>query len=208
MTATYRSIPQPYSRRVSGNSNPQPFTHSAGCQRRFSHWSATLPVLPLWSQFELGRRPGHDRRPQLRHQGLRQHPRRLRRPGLGRRPAGDRPADIAVSANPTTRCSRRTWRATMIPFTPATSPRPTRSSASASTTLMTQTFAHEGRMPPLVEDNRLRRPVSAPCPASYYAYPAFPNYTGNVGDDNPAWSAFAGSGIPGPPSTPRPRARA
>ena len=40
---------------------------------------------------ELGRRPDHDGRAQLRHQGLRQRSGRLRRPGLGRRSAADQP---------------------------------------------------------------------------------------------------------------------
>ena len=53
-----------------------------------------------------------------------------------------------------------------------------------------QTFAHEGRMPPLVEDNRLdaqfpnpnyaraSTTILAPIPGT------FPNYTSNIGDDN------------------------
>jgi prepilin-type N-terminal cleavage/methylation domain-containing protein len=51
-----------------------------------------------------------------------------------------------------------------------------------------QTFAHEGRIPPLVEDNRL----DAQFPNQSYVsttnfiaqYPAFPNYSSNIGDDN------------------------
>ncbi len=53
-----------------------------------------------------------------------------------------------------------------------------------------QTFAHEGRMPPLVEDNR--RDYQNPNPY-YYGYnnyvpqyPAIPSYSSNIGDDNPA----------------------
>jgi len=49
--------------------------------------------------------------------------------------------------------------------------------------LINQTFAHEGRMPPLVEDNRYDAQYGA-VPANYYT--AYPNYTGNIGDDNPA----------------------
>ena len=49
--------------------------------------------------------------------------------------------------------------------------------------LLTQTFAHEGRVPPLVEDNIFDAQYGA-VPANYYT--AYPNYTGNVGDDNPA----------------------
>ena len=51
----------------------------------------------------------------------------------------------------------------------------------------------------------LRRPVRR-CAGGYYAAPNN-TYTGNIGDDNPRWSACGGSGIPGPPNTPRPRAR-
>jgi hypothetical protein len=43
-----------------------------------------------------------------------------------------------------------------------------------------QTFAHEGRMPPLVEDLR----VDAQYGAATYPFPAGNTYTGNVGDDN------------------------
>ena len=54
-----------------------------------------------------------------------------------------------------------------------------------------QTFAHEGRMPPLVEDQRADAQFG-PVPLNYY--PAVPNppynasyasYTGNIGDDQP-----------------------
>ena len=50
--------------------------------------------------------------------------------------------------------------------------------------LLTQTFAHEGRVPPLVEDNIFDAQYGA-VPAGYYGT-AYPNYTGNIGDDNPA----------------------
>ena len=50
--------------------------------------------------------------------------------------------------------------------------------------LINQTFAHEGRMPPLVEDNRYDAQFGA-VPAGYYGT-AYPNYTSNIGDDNPA----------------------
>ena len=45
--------------------------------------------------------------------------------------------------------------------------------------LLTQTFAHEGRVPPLVEDIIFDAQYGA---GSYPGY----NYTGNIGDDNPA----------------------
>jgi len=45
--------------------------------------------------------------------------------------------------------------------------------------LINQTFAHEGRMPPLVKDNRYDAQYGA---VLYTGY----NYTGNIGDDNPA----------------------
>ena len=45
--------------------------------------------------------------------------------------------------------------------------------------LLNQTFAHEGRVPPLVEDNIFDAQYGA---GSYPGY----NYTGNIGDDNPA----------------------
>ena len=45
--------------------------------------------------------------------------------------------------------------------------------------MLTQTFAHEGRVPPLVEDNIFDAQYGA---GSYPGY----NYTGNIGDDNPA----------------------
>ena len=48
---------------------------------------------------------------------------------------------------------------------------------------LTQTFAHEGRMPPLVEDNVFDAQYGA-VPAGYYAAPNN-TYTGNIGDDNP-----------------------
>lgn len=48
---------------------------------------------------------------------------------------------------------------------------------------LTQTFAHEGRMPPLQNDLRYDAQYGAVI-AGYYS--AAPNYTGNVGDDNPA----------------------
>jgi type II secretory pathway pseudopilin PulG len=51
-----------------------------------------------------------------------------------------------------------------------------------------QTFAHEGRIPPLVEDNRLDSQYPNPTyvnPTTFAAqYPLFPNYSSNVGDDN------------------------
>ncbi len=52
-----------------------------------------------------------------------------------------------------------------------------------------QTFAHEGRMPPMVEDNRLDPQFPNPNYVSYNnfipQYAAFPNYSGNIGDDSP-----------------------
>ncbi|QEH38167.1 hypothetical protein OJF2_67650 [Aquisphaera giovannonii] len=54
--------------------------------------------------------------------------------------------------------------------------------------VVNQTFAHEGRMPPLVNDNRLDASNPNPTyvsPTSYTpAYPAVPTYSSNVGDDN------------------------
>ncbi len=51
-----------------------------------------------------------------------------------------------------------------------------------------QTFAHEGRMPPLVEDNRLDSQNPNPTYVNYTTYtpkyPAFPLYSSNVGDDS------------------------
>jgi len=44
-----------------------------------------------------------------------------------------------------------------------------------------QTFAHEGRMPPLVEDLRF----DAQYGAGTYSFPAGNTYTGNIGDDSP-----------------------
>ena len=65
--------------------------------------------------------------------------------------------------------------------------------------LLGQTLAHEGRMPPLVEDNRLDASYpnpnytnwTVPYPTSGYTYvPQYPaisaNYSSNVGDDNVA----------------------
>ena len=49
--------------------------------------------------------------------------------------------------------------------------------------LINQTFAHEGRMPPLVEDNRYDAQYGY-VGAGYYAAPNNA-YTGNIGDDNP-----------------------
>ncbi len=47
---------------------------------------------------DLGRRPDHDGRAELRRQGVRQRPVELRRPGLGRRPAAVRPLSRAIAA--------------------------------------------------------------------------------------------------------------
>ena len=49
---------------------------------------------------------------------------------------------------------------------------------------LSQTFAHEGRMPPLQADLRYDAQFGA-VPTGYYGT-GFPNYNGNVGDDNPA----------------------
>jgi hypothetical protein len=46
--------------------------------------------------------------------------------------------------------------------------------------LINQTFAHEGRMPPLVSDNRYDAQFGA-VTAGYYS--AYPNYNGNIGDN-------------------------
>jgi hypothetical protein len=48
--------------------------------------------------------------------------------------------------------------------------------------LLTQTFAHEGRMPPLIADNRFDAQFGAVAAGTYGGNGA--NYTGNVGDDN------------------------
>ncbi|MGC8642551.1 MAG: PulJ/GspJ family protein, partial [Isosphaeraceae bacterium] len=45
--------------------------------------------------------------------------------------------------------------------------------------VLNQSFAHEGRMPPLVLDNRYDAQYG---PA---VYPGYPNYNGNIGDDQP-----------------------
>ncbi len=66
--------------------------------------------------------------------------------------------------------------------------------------LLTQTFAHEGRMPPLQADNRLDAQYPNPNYTNYtvpypqpnstyvpqYPGPLYTNYSSNVGDDNPA----------------------
>ncbi len=78
--------------------------------------------------------------------------------------------------------------------------------------LINQTFAHEGRIPPLVADNRYDAQFGA-VPAGYYT--SYPNYTGNIGDDNPnltrlrrVWDSWSteytkapGTGV-NPPGTP------
>ena len=71
--------------------------------------------------------------------------------------------------------------------------------------LINQTFAHEGRMPPLVDDNRFDAQFGYAA-SGYYAgpYNATPATSATT---TRRWSACGGSGIPGPPSTPRPRAR-
>jgi len=85
--------------------------------------------------------------------------------------------------------------------------------------LLNQTFAHEGRMPPLYNDNRFDAQYGAVLPNYYKAYP---NYTGNIGDDNPAvvrlrrvWDSWSteytqapGTGVnpAGPVGTPFPAA--
>ena len=54
--------------------------------------------------------------------------------------------------------------------------------------LLKQTFAHEGRMPPLFNDNRLDASYPNPLYSSPTVftpqYPAFPNYSSNIGDDS------------------------
>jgi type II secretory pathway pseudopilin PulG len=60
---------------------------------------------------------------------------------------------------------------------------------------LAQSFAHEGRMPPLFHDHRLDAsypnptyvvPVPSTNPPTFIAqYPAFPTYSSNIGDDNP-----------------------
>ena len=70
--------------------------------------------------------------------------------------------------------------------------------------LINQTFAHEGRMPPLVEDNRST--PSSDVASGYYAAPNTPTRATSAMTTR-RWSACGGSGIPGPPSTARPRAR-
>ena len=54
--------------------------------------------------------------------------------------------------------------------------------------LLTQTFAHEGRVPPLIEDNILDAQYPNPTynTANFqFQFPNYPNYTSNIGDDNP-----------------------
>ncbi len=93
--------------------------------------------------------------------------------------------------------------------------------------LINQTFAHEGRIPPLVEDNRYDAQFGPVFLNTYLGAPNYPpnnpNYTGNVGDDTsgvvrlrrvwdswstdythaPATGVFPGTGFPwGPPLTP------
>ena len=53
--------------------------------------------------------------------------------------------------------------------------------------LLNATFAHEGRIPPLVNDNRLDAQYPNPTygPSTRAEYPAFPNYSSNIGDNNP-----------------------
>ncbi len=48
---------------------------------------------------------------------------------------------------------------------------------------LAQTFAHEGRMPPLVEDYRYDAQFGQ-VPVGYYGTTTYPHYDGNVGDDN------------------------
>jgi len=55
--------------------------------------------------------------------------------------------------------------------------------------LLTQTFAHEGRMPPLQSDNRLDAQYPNPLYSSLTnftpQYQGYNNYSSNIGDDNP-----------------------
>ncbi len=92
--------------------------------------------------------------------------------------------------------------------------------------LLNQTFAHEGRMPPLYNDYRLDAQYGA---AALYLPPTSPylpvnggTYSGNIGDDNPqvvrlrrVWDSWSteytqapGTGVnpPGPVGTPNPAA--
>src|SRR5271157_464514 len=59
--------------------------------------------------------------------------------------------------------------------------------------LLNRTFAHEGRMPPLVNDNRLDASYPNPLytsPTTYTAqYSGYPNYSSNIGDDQTGQTA-------------------
>src|SRR5271157_4596126 len=92
--------------------------------------------------------------------------------------------------------------------------------------LINQTFAHEGRMPPLIEDNRYDAQYGLAALYLPSNSPYLPvnggNYTGNIGDDQPAvvrlrrvWDSWSteytvapGTGVnpPGPTGTPFPAA--
>ena len=77
-------------------------------------------------------------------------------------------------------------------------------------TPVTQTFAHEGRMPPLQNDHRLRRPVPEPAvhrrPAITRSTRATQLHQQRRRRQPGRRSGCGGSGIPGPPSTRRRRA--
>ncbi len=62
---------------------------------------------------------------------------------------------------------------------------PTTTSGTQTFDTLNQTFAHEGRMPPLDDRLPVRRPVRAR-PTTTRPYRRHSNYNGNVGDDNPA----------------------
>ena len=72
--------------------------------------------------------------------------------------------------------------------TPATLAWPPLSPGGNFYSTINQTFAHEGRMPPLIEDNRLDYQNPNPNYVSFNnfipQYSAFPNYSSNIGDDN------------------------
>ena len=115
-----------------------------------------------------------------------------------------------IWAVPTTTTTTPYWRATTTPVEWPRRPGRMPMSTDARSTLLNQTFAHEGRMPPLIERSPVRRPVRRA--RRRYSANSFPpandTYTATSATTNRGSSASGGSGTPGPPITARRRARA
>ena len=164
---------------ISRSSAANPTSYSDGWGAASNFWAGTASPSTR-SGPELGRRPDHDGRAELRHQGLRQQPGRLRRPGVGRRPAADQPCADRAYRPLRRRSSSRHRRYGLATLTGDTNRQ--------SYDTLNQTFAHEGRMPPLVEDSGSTPSIGPdlqhlPAVKSPVPRPTTRPTSSNIGDD-------------------------